>query len=63
MGNEVVPSVAVTDFPVLEAILSAFHREYVANCVGVIKQGVEALSPFTDPAHIVCNILLIDPSK
>jgi dTDP-4-dehydrorhamnose reductase len=40
--DEVVPGVDVTDFPALEAILSAFRPEYVVNCVGLIKQRAEA---------------------
>jgi dTDP-4-dehydrorhamnose reductase len=44
-GNDVIPGVDVTDFPALEAILSAFSPEYVVNCVGVIKQRAEAVSP------------------
>src|ERR1017187_9152259 len=44
-GDDVVPGVDVTDFPALEAILPAFRPEYVVNCVGVIKQRAEAVSP------------------
>jgi dTDP-4-dehydrorhamnose reductase len=43
-GNNVVSGVDVTDFRALEAILSAFHPEFVVNCVGVIKQRAEAVS-------------------
>ena len=44
-GNDVVHGVDVMDFPALEAVLSAFQPEYVVNCVGVIKQRAEAVSP------------------
>ena len=54
-GNDVVPGVDVTDFPALEAILSAFRPEYVVNCVGVIKQRAEAVSPIPS---ITINSLL-----
>src|ERR1039457_4542515 len=54
-GDDVVPDVEVTDFPALEAILSAFRPEYVVNCVGVIKQRVEAVSPIPS---ITINSLL-----
>jgi dTDP-4-dehydrorhamnose reductase len=43
-GNDVVPGVDVTDFPALQAILSALRPGYVVNCVGVIKQRAEAVS-------------------
>ncbi|MCX6620787.1 MAG: SDR family oxidoreductase [Acidobacteria bacterium] len=43
-GDDVVPGVDVTDFPALEATLAAFRPEYLVNCVGVIKQRVEAMS-------------------
>lgn len=43
-GNDVVQGVDVTDFPALEAVLSAFRPEFVVNCVGVIKQRAEAVS-------------------
>jgi dTDP-4-dehydrorhamnose reductase len=52
---EVVPGVDVTDYPALEAILSAFRPEYVVNCVGVIKQRAEAGSPIPS---ITINSLL-----
>lgn len=54
-GDDVVPGVDVTDFPALEAILSAFRPEYVFNCVGVIKQRAEAISPIPS---ITINSLL-----
>ena len=54
-GNDVVPGVDVTDFPAIEAILSAFRPEYVVNCVGVIKQRAEAVSPIPS---ITINSLL-----
>ena len=54
-GDEVVPGVDVTDFPALEAVLSAFRPEYVVNCVGVIKQRAEAVSPIPS---ITINSLL-----
>jgi dTDP-4-dehydrorhamnose reductase len=54
-GNDVVPGVDVTDFPALEAILSAFRPGYVVNCVGVIKQRAEAVSPIPS---ITINSLL-----
>jgi dTDP-4-dehydrorhamnose reductase len=54
-GNNVVSGVDVTDFPALEAILSAFHPEFVVNCVGVIKQRAEAVSPIPS---ITINSLL-----
>src|SRR5579872_5127740 len=44
-GHAVIPVVDVTDFPVLEAILTDLHPEYLVNCVGVIKQRPEAASP------------------
>jgi dTDP-4-dehydrorhamnose reductase len=44
-GDDVIPGVDVTDFPALEAILSGFRPEYLVNCVGVIKQRREAVSP------------------
>ena len=54
-GDDVVPGVDVTDFPALEAVLSAFRPEYVVNCVGVIKQRAEAVSPIPS---ITINSLL-----
>ena len=54
-GHDVVRDVDVTDFPGLEAILSAFRPEYVVNCVGVIKQRAEAVSPIPS---ITINSLL-----
>jgi dTDP-4-dehydrorhamnose reductase len=54
-GDDVVPGVNVTDFPALEAILAAFRPEYVVNCVGVIKQRAEAVSPIPS---ITINSLL-----
>jgi dTDP-4-dehydrorhamnose reductase len=54
-GDDVVPGVDVTDFSALEAILSAFRPEYVVNCVGVIKQRAEAVSPIPS---ITINSLL-----
>jgi dTDP-4-dehydrorhamnose reductase len=54
-GDDVVPSVEVTDFPALEAILSAFRPEFVVNCVGVIKQRAESVSPIPS---ITINSLL-----
>jgi dTDP-4-dehydrorhamnose reductase len=54
-GKDVVPGVDVTDFPALEAILSAFRPEFVVNCVGVIKQRPEAFSPIPS---ITINSLL-----
>lgn len=54
-GDDVVPGVDVTDFPALEAILSAFRPEFVVNCVGVIKQRAEAVSPIPS---ITINSLL-----
>jgi dTDP-4-dehydrorhamnose reductase len=54
-GNDVVPGVDVTDFPALEAIVSAFRPEYVVNCVGIIKQRAEAVSPIPS---ITINSLL-----
>jgi dTDP-4-dehydrorhamnose reductase len=44
-GNDVIPCVDVTDFAALDAILSALRPEWVVNCVGVIKQRAEAVSP------------------
>jgi dTDP-4-dehydrorhamnose reductase len=54
-GDDIVPGVDVTDFPALEGILSAFRPEYVVNCVGVIKQRAEAVSPIPS---ITINSLL-----
>jgi len=54
-GEDVIPGVDVTDFPALEAILSAFRPEYLVNCVGVIKQRAEAVSPIPS---ITINSLL-----
>jgi len=54
-GGDVISGVDVTDFPALEAILSAFCPEYVVNCVGVIKQRAEAASPIPS---ITINSLL-----
>src|ERR1035441_4322503 len=54
-GDDVVRGADVTDFPALEAILSAFRPEYVVNCVGVIKQRAEAASPIPS---ITINSLL-----
>jgi len=54
-GNDVVPGVDVTDFPALEVVLSPFRPEYVVNCVGVIKQRAEAVSPIPS---ITINSLL-----
>ena len=44
-GTTSLRGVDVTDFPALDAILSAFRPEYVVNCVGVIKQRAEAACP------------------
>src|SRR5664280_2270559 len=54
-GDDVIRGVDVTDFPALEAMLSAFRPEYVVNCVGVIKQRAEAVSPIPS---ITINSLL-----
>jgi dTDP-4-dehydrorhamnose reductase len=54
-GDDVVSRVDVTDFPALEATLSTFRPEYVVNCVGVIKQRAEAVSPIPS---ITINSLL-----
>src|ERR1017187_1035651 len=54
-GNDVVPGVDVTNFPALEALLSSSRPEYVVNCVGVIKQRAEAVSPIPS---ITINSLL-----
>jgi dTDP-4-dehydrorhamnose reductase len=54
-GKDVVPDVDVTDFPALESTLSALRPEYVVNCVGVIKQRAEAVSPIPS---ITINSLL-----
>ena len=54
-GDDAVSGVDVTDFPALAAILSAFRPEFVVNCVGVIKQRAEAVSPI---ASITINSLL-----
>lgn len=54
-GDDVVQGVDVTDFAALEAILSAFRPEFVVNCVGVIKQRAEAVSPIPS---ITINSLL-----
>lgn len=54
-GNDVIPCVDVTDFAALDAILSALRPEYVVNCVGVIKQRAEAVSPIPS---ITINSLL-----
>ena len=54
-GSDVVPGVDVTEFPALDAILSAFRPEYVVNCVGVIKQRSEAVAPIPS---ITINSLL-----
>jgi dTDP-4-dehydrorhamnose reductase len=54
-GDDVIPGVDVTDFPALEAMLSAFRPAYVVNCAGVIKQRAEALSPIPS---IIINALL-----
>lgn len=54
-GDDVVRGVDVTNFSALEVILSAFRPEYVVNCVGVIKQRAEAISPIPS---ITVNSLL-----
>jgi len=54
-GDDAVSGVDVTDFPALAAILSAFRPEFVVNCVGVIKQRAEAVSPIPS---ITINSLL-----
>lgn len=54
-GGDVIPEIDVTDFPALEAALAAFRPEYVINCVGVIKQRAEAVSPIPS---ITINSLL-----
>jgi len=54
-GNDVITGVDVTAFQALEAVLSAFRPEYVVNCVGVIKQRAEAVSPIPS---ITINSLL-----
>jgi dTDP-4-dehydrorhamnose reductase len=54
-GRDVLQGVDVTDFWALDAILSAFRPEYVINCVGIIKQRAEAVSPIPS---ITLNSLL-----
>ena len=54
-GDDVVSGVDVTDFPMLEEILSAYQPDYLVNCVGVIKQRAEAVSPIPS---ITINSLL-----
>src|ERR1019366_4866594 len=54
-GDDVITGVDVTNFPALEAMLSAFRPQYVVNCVGIIKQRAEALSPIPS---ITINSLL-----
>ncbi len=54
-GDDVLTGVDVTDFWGLDAILSAFRPEYVINCVGIIKQRTEAVSPIPS---ITLNSLL-----
>jgi dTDP-4-dehydrorhamnose reductase len=54
-GDDAVSGVDVTDFPALAAVLSAFRPEFVVNCVGVIKQRAEAVSPIPS---ITINSLL-----
>ena len=54
-GNDVFQGVDVTDFLSLEAVLSTFRPEFVVNCVGVIKQRAEAVSPIPS---ITINSLL-----
>jgi dTDP-4-dehydrorhamnose reductase len=54
-GDDVIPGVDVTDFSAIEAMLSAIRPEYVVNCVGVIKQRAEAISPIPS---ITINSLL-----
>jgi dTDP-4-dehydrorhamnose reductase len=54
-GNNVITGVDVTDFPALDAMLSAFRPGFVVNCVGVIKQRAEALAPIPS---ITINSLL-----
>jgi len=54
-GDDVVPGVNVTDFPALGAVLSALRPQFLVNCVGVIKQRAEAVSPIPS---ITINSLL-----
>jgi dTDP-4-dehydrorhamnose reductase len=54
-GDDTVPGVDVMDFPALEAILWAFRPEYVVNCVGIVKQRAESVSPIPS---ITINSLL-----
>ncbi|HEX4278975.1 MAG TPA: SDR family oxidoreductase [Bryobacteraceae bacterium] len=54
-GNDVIPGIDAADFPALEAMLSGFRPEYLVNCVGVIKQRAEAVSPIPS---ITINSLL-----
>jgi dTDP-4-dehydrorhamnose reductase len=54
-GDDVIPCVDVTNSAQLDAILSAFRPANVVNCVGVIKQRVEAVSPIPS---ITINSLL-----
>jgi dTDP-4-dehydrorhamnose reductase len=54
-GNDVVSGIDVTDFPALAAMLLAFRPEFVVNCVGIIKQRAEAVSPIPS---ITINSLL-----
>jgi dTDP-4-dehydrorhamnose reductase len=54
-GDDIVSGVDVTDFNALEATLSALRPDYVVNCVGVIKQRTEAISPIPS---ITINSLL-----
>src|SRR5664280_3037079 len=54
-GRDVLQGVDVTDSWALDAILSAFRPEYVINCVGIIKQRAEAVSPIPS---ITLNSLL-----
>ena len=54
-GDDVIPGIDVADFPALQTTLSAFRPEYIVNCVGVIRQRAEAVSPIPS---ITTNALL-----
>ena len=55
LGSDAVAGVDVTDFDALKAVLSAFRPAYVVNCIGIIKQRPEAISPL--PSIMVNSLL------
>lgn len=61
-GDDVIPGVDVTRFEELRDLLGRFRPRFVVNCVGIVKQRVEAAYPIPSLRinsllpHILCEI-------